>query len=96
MGLVKLPFVRAFRREFPNAHITWLARSGCVYANVLKDIVGNNIDEIVTQTRLDESMLDIVRPAVRPKNAPKFDLIINPELRCVSARVLQMMQAVRI
>lgn len=80
-GLVKLPFVRAFRREFPNAHITWLARNGCVYANVLKDIVGSNIDEIITQTRLGESILDIVRSAIRPKNASKFDLIINPELR---------------
>ncbi len=80
-GLVKLPFVRAFRREFPNAHITWLARNGCVYANVLKDIVGDNINEVITNTRLGESMLDIVRPVVRPKDASKFDLIINPELR---------------
>ena len=80
-GLVKLPFVRAFRREFPSAHITWLARNGCVYANVLKDIIGNNIDEVITNTRLGESLLDIVRPAVRPKSAKKFDLIINPELR---------------
>lgn len=42
-GLVKLPFVRAFRREFPDSHITWLARNGCVYANVLKDIVGESM-----------------------------------------------------
>jgi ADP-heptose:LPS heptosyltransferase len=80
-GLVKLPFVRAFRREFPSAHITWLARNGCVYANVLKDIVGDNINAVITNTRLGESMLDIIRPAIRPKDAPKFDLIINPELR---------------
>ena len=80
-GLVKLPFVRSFRREFPNAHITWLARNGCVYANVLKDIIGDNINAIITNTLLCESMLDILRPAIRPKDAPKFDLIINPELR---------------
>lgn len=80
-GLVKLPFVRAFRREFPKAHITWLTRNGCVYANVLKDIVGDNINEVIENTRLGESMLDIVRPAIRSQNASKFDLIINPELR---------------
>lgn len=80
-GLVKLPFVRAFRRQFPHAHITWVARNGCVYANVLNDIVGNDINEVITHTHLGKSMIDIFRPAIQPRNTQKFDLIINPELR---------------
>ncbi|MES2253218.1 MAG: glycosyltransferase family 9 protein [Pseudomonadota bacterium] len=79
-GLVKLPFIRALRREFPASHITWLTRNGCVYANVLKDIASSSIDSVITHTRLGSSLSHIVRPIIRPVQK-QFDLIINPELR---------------
>jgi len=79
-GLVKLPFIRALRREFPASHITWLTRNGCVYANVLNDIACSSLDSVIPHTRLGSSLSHIVCPIIKPPQK-QFDLIINPELR---------------
>lgn len=49
-GLMKVPFVRALRAGFPQAHICWLAGQGpTVYAGKLAPLVEGLLDEVVSQ-----------------------------------------------
>lgn len=49
-GLMKVPFVRALRAGFPQAHICWLAGQGpTVYAGKLAPLVDGVLDEVVSQ-----------------------------------------------
>jgi ADP-heptose:LPS heptosyltransferase len=86
-GLIKLPFVGALRRAFPDAHIAWAAAKGeTVYAGPLKAVVAGAIDEIVTEGPTGAGAFDWL-PWVRPFGGRKFDLVIDTQENAARAAV---------
>lgn len=74
-GLNKLPFLRALRRAYPTAWITWFAGSGpTVYAGKLAPAVSRYIDEIVGVEQGAESWMNVLQPRLRGR---RFDVIID-------------------
>ena len=54
-GVMKLPFVRALRHAFPNAHITWLAGIWkSAYAHQLAPLVQGLIDEVIEEAGAED------------------------------------------
>lgn len=70
-ALIKLPFVRALRVAYPDAHITWLTAQGkTAYAGPLRELVAPYLDHILEQpTFLTDEGGKIAPPA--------FDLVID-------------------
>ncbi|MEY4255996.1 MAG: hypothetical protein RLZZ141_1223 [Pseudomonadota bacterium] len=88
-GLIKLPFIAALRRAFPQAHIVWCAAKGStVYAGPLKGVVEGVIDEVLTEGALGAGLLDLLNP--KPFGGRRFDLVIdtqdNPRRSLVAKR----------
>ncbi|MFN7663164.1 MAG: glycosyltransferase family 9 protein [Alphaproteobacteria bacterium] len=76
-GILKLPFARALREMFPQAHITWWAGGGkSFYAGGLKPLVRGLIDHVMEQ-HLESRMKELVRPS--PLKHKFFDLIIDTQ-----------------
>ena len=74
-GLNKLPFLRALRRAFPEARITWFAGSGpTVYSGKLAPAVDGLIDEVIETQVNQESWANALRPRLRDR---RFDVIID-------------------
>ena len=74
-GLNKLPFLRALRRAYPNAWITWFAGSGpTVYTGKLAPAVSEYIDEIIGVEQGPESWKNVLHPRLRGR---RFDVIID-------------------
>ena len=74
-GLNKLPFLRALRRAFPQARITWFAGSGpTVYTGKLAPAVDGLIDEVIETQVNAESWHNVLRPRLRHRH---FDVIID-------------------
>lgn len=50
-GLIKLPFVRALRRAFPEGELTWIAGDGAsAYAGVLAPLMPGLLDRVLERT----------------------------------------------
>ncbi len=50
-GLIKLPFVRALRRGFPDAELTWIAGDGhSAYASALAPLMPGLLDRVLEHT----------------------------------------------
>ena len=80
-GLIKLPFLRALRNAYPEAHITWFAGKGTsVYGHGLAPLVRGFIDEVV-EIRISRSWTELVaRPlAGSVLDGRRFDLIIDTQ-----------------
>jgi ADP-heptose:LPS heptosyltransferase len=76
-GLIKLPFVRALRNAYPDAHITWMAGiDRTAYARVLAPLVSGLIDETIEEAGFERWGDKIFR---RPLRGRKFDLIIDTQ-----------------
>ncbi|NQU71945.1 MAG: glycosyltransferase family 9 protein [Rhodospirillales bacterium] len=76
-GLIKLPFVRALRHAFPDAHITWMAGiDKTAYAGVLASLVVGLIDETIEEAGFDRWNDKIFK---RPLGGRRFDLIIDTQ-----------------
>lgn len=74
-GLNKLPFLRALRRAYPDAWITWFAGSGpTAYTRKLAPAVSGLIDEIVGTEHGQEAWSNVFRPRLRDR---RFDVIID-------------------
>ena len=74
-GLNKLPFLRALRRAYPDAWITWFAGSGpTAYTGKLAPAVSGLIDEIVGTEHGQEAWSNVFRPRLRDR---RFDVIID-------------------
>lgn len=74
-GLNKLPFLRALRRAYPSARITWFAGSGpTVYSGKLAPAVVGLIDEIVGTEVGGERWGNVLRPRL---GSHRFDVIID-------------------
>ncbi|MEY3260554.1 MAG: hypothetical protein RIT46_1383, partial [Pseudomonadota bacterium] len=88
-GLIKLPFIAALRRAYPQAHIVWCAAKGeTVYSGPLRAVVEGLIDEVLTEGVLGAGLFDLVQP--KPFGGRRFDLVIdtqdNPRRSLVAKR----------
>lgn len=86
-GLMKLPFVRALRNSYPQAHITWLAGKGkSAYAGKLSPLVRGLLDEVIDDAGIGRHWREILR---RPLPDRHFDLILDTQRRAVTTLVLR-------
>lgn len=86
-GVMKLPFVRALRAAWPDAHITWLAGKGkTVYAGVLKPLVSGLLDEVIEDAGIGNKWWELLR---RPLHGRKFDLIIDTQRRTLTSLIVK-------
>jgi ADP-heptose:LPS heptosyltransferase len=77
-GLIKLPFIAALRRAYPQAHIVWCAAKGeSVYTGPLRGIVEGLIDEVLSEGTLGAGLLDLIHP--KPFGGRRFDLVIDTQ-----------------
>jgi ADP-heptose:LPS heptosyltransferase len=84
-GLMKLPFVRALRRAYPTARITWCAgKHHSAYAHALAPLVFGLIDEVIERAGFDRPLRFLLR---RPIGGRAFDLVIDTQ-RGVPATLL--------
>ena len=86
-GLMKLPFVRAARAAFPDAHITWLAGKGrTVYASSLAPLVKGLIDEVIEDAGIGTNWSELL---TRPLPGRRFDVIIDTQRRVLTSLILR-------
>jgi ADP-heptose:LPS heptosyltransferase len=87
-GLMKLPFLRALRRAFPQAHITWLAGKGrSVFAHELKPLAAGLIDETVEDAGIGSRLGELFAP--RPLAGRRFDLVIDTQRRVLTTLIVR-------
>lgn len=78
-GLLKLPFARALRANWPAARIVWCAGKGpSVYASALKPLVAGLIDETIENAGFGSEWTEIFG---RPLPECAFDLVIDTQRR---------------
>jgi ADP-heptose:LPS heptosyltransferase len=78
-GLLKLPFVRVLKANWPTAKITWCAGKGAsVYAGSLRPLVAGLIDETLENAGFGSRLGDIF---TRPLGGRSFDLVIDTQRR---------------
>jgi ADP-heptose:LPS heptosyltransferase len=78
-GLMKLPFVRRMRANWPTARIVWCAGKGpSVYAGSLSPLVSGLIDETIENAGFGSRLRDIVG---RPLDGRMCDLVIDTQRR---------------
>ncbi len=78
-GLMKLPFARALRANWPGARIVWCAGKGpSVFAGSLRPIVAGLIDETLENAGFGSRLSDVL---VRPLDGRAFDLVIDTQRR---------------
>ena len=86
-GLMKLPFIRALRRSYPNARITWLAGKGkSVFSGMLAETVEGLIDEVIDETPVGSRWSEMLS---RPLPGRRFDLIIDSQRRLLTTAILK-------
>lgn len=84
-AVMKLPFVRAARHAWPDAHITWCAgKHKSAFATELAPLVTGLIDEVIEEAGFDRPMPLLLR---RPLDGRHFDLVIDTQ-RGVPATLL--------
>src|SRR5258708_26647173 len=90
-GVMKLPFVRALRRCFPTAHITWLAGKGkTVYAGTLAPLVRDCLDEVIEEAGIGSKAAELLR---RPLPGRRFDPVIDTQGRVLTSLILRRIRA---
>jgi ADP-heptose:LPS heptosyltransferase len=86
-GVMKLPFVRALRRTWPEARITWLAGKGrTVYADILSPLVRDCLDEVIADAGIGTAPRELLR---RPLAGRRFDLVIDTQRRVLTTLILR-------
>ena len=86
-GVMKLPFLSALRRLYPEARVTWLAGQGkTVYAGVLAPLLTGLVDEVIEEAGIGLSAWELI---ARPLSGRRFDLVIDTQRRVVTSRVLK-------
>lgn len=82
-GLLKLPFVRALRANWPESRIVWCAGKGpSVYASALKPLVAGLIDETIENAGFGSRWSDAFG---RPLAGHAFDLVIDTQRRLATS-----------
>lgn len=86
-AILKLPFVRGLRDNFPNATITWVAgKDTSVYASVMKPVVAGLIDEVIERAGLGLHPRELLS---RPLGGRPFDLVIDTQRVALATLVLR-------
>ena len=86
-GVMKLPFLGAVRRRWPEARITWLAGKGkTVYAHDLSPLVAPLLDEIIEDAGIGSRARELLR---RPLPGRRFDLVIDTQRRVLTSLILR-------
>lgn len=76
-ALMKLPFVRALKGAWPDAHVTWLAGvHKTAFAHELAPLVSGLIDEIIEEAGFETAKGKILS---RPLAGRRFDLVIDTQ-----------------
>jgi ADP-heptose:LPS heptosyltransferase len=82
-GLLKLPFVRALRANWPETRIVWCAgKGGSVYATGLATLVAGLIDETLENAGFGSRWSDAFG---RPLAGREFDLVIDTQRRLATS-----------
>lgn len=88
-GLIKLPFIAAVRRAYPDAHITWAtAGDDTVYTGVLASAAEPLLDEIVTGA-IARRHWPAVLTEWRLMGGRRFDLVIDTQRNLARSLVLR-------
>ncbi|SME94783.1 ADP-heptose:LPS heptosyltransferase [Tistlia consotensis] len=86
-GLMKLPFLRAVRRAWPAARVTWLAGKGrTVFAHELAPAVAGLLDEVLEDQGIGLRAGELLR---RPLPGRRFDLILDTQRRGLTTLILR-------
>ena len=86
-ALMKMPFVRALRETYPQAHITWLAGKGkTVFSGPLSPLVKGLIDEVIEDVGIGSDWSELLR---RPLAGRHFDLVIDTQRRVLTTLILR-------
>jgi ADP-heptose:LPS heptosyltransferase len=86
-GVMKLPFLSALRRLYPEARISWLAGQGkTVYAGVLAPLVQGLLDEVIEAAGIGVSGRELLQ---RPLSGRRFDLVIDTQRRVMTSLILK-------
>ena len=91
-ALIKLPFVRALRRAYPEARITWLAGKGkSVYADLLRPLVDGLLDEVVDDAGIGIDLKHLIAAPLdgTPLAGQRFDLVIDTQTRVKTSLVVR-------
>lgn len=92
-GLMKLPFIRALRAAFPQAHITWLAGKGrSIFAGSLRPLVDGLIDEIIDDAAIGSDPRELLAVPLAGRH---FDLVIDTQRRLLTTLILRRIRAGR-
>ncbi len=76
-AVMKLPFVRALRHAWPEAHVTWCAgKHRSAFAHELQPLTGGLIDEVIEEAGFDRALPMLLR---RPLGGRAFDLVIDTQ-----------------
>jgi ADP-heptose:LPS heptosyltransferase len=86
-GLMKLPFARLLRANWPQARIVWCAgKGGSVYATSLKPLVAGLVDETIENAGFGSRVSEIFG---RPLGGRAFDLVIDTQRRFATSLVVR-------
>jgi ADP-heptose:LPS heptosyltransferase len=86
-GLMKLPFARTLRANWPQAHIVWCAGKGpSVFASSLRPIVAGLIDETIENAGFGSRLAEAFG---RPLGDRTFDLVVDTQRRLATSLVVR-------
>ncbi len=86
-GLMKLPFARTLRANWPQARIVWCAGKGpSVFASTLRPIVAGLIDETIENAGFGSQWREMFG---RPLDGRAFDLVIDTQRRLATSLVVR-------
>lgn len=91
-ALIKLPFVRALRRAYPEARITWLAGKGkSAYADLLRPLVDGLLDEVVDDAGIGIDLKHLIAAPLdgTPLAGRRFDLVIDTQTRVKTSLIVR-------
>jgi ADP-heptose:LPS heptosyltransferase len=78
-GLIKLPFLAAVRRAYPEARLAWCAAKGeTVYTTSLKPVAEGLIDQVIASGVTGAGLGDLLSLR-RPFGGQRFDVILDTQ-----------------
>lgn len=90
-GMIKLPFLKALRQTYPDAHITWLCgRHPTIFQTALREMTQPYLDEVIFEPTLGDRFFDIFGWRVRRVlHKRTFDVIFDTEHKLIPTLMLK-------